>query len=282
MRIRLILTTVAVIVFFSACDEAPFFKKRKKVSKENYEEFKGEVLSHPSSTTSDSSSVFDKPGYDPNSDSMEGVLQTLQEGMMVDSAAIKTLGIDDSGIFNQEMHADSAIVTADTFTQDIKKITPAEIKALKYNLESFKLTDTVGRSAASCAKGTCKIWVRVSKKAQQLYLHLDGVLVDSFKVSTGTKGHETPNFDTKPNGLMFQKYTSKKYPGGNYNGLGNMPYVVFIKGGYAIHGTTVGNFKKLGSRASHGCIRLHPDHAKLLFELVKAAGSNYTWISVGD
>ena len=34
-----------------------------------------------------------------------------------------------------------------------------------------------------------------------------------------------------------------------------MPYSVFFRGGYAIHGT--GYVKQLGRPASHGCVRLH-------------------------
>jgi hypothetical protein len=48
--------------------------------------------------------------------------------------------------------------------------------------------------------------------------------------------------NVRGSGPIFKKYTSKKFSGGNYEGLANMPYAVFIKGGYAIHGTTTGNF----------------------------------------
>ena len=61
-----------------------------------------------------------------------------------------------------------------------------------------------------------------------------------------------------------------------------MPYAIFIKGGYAIHGTTPGNFLKLGHRASHGCIRLHPDNARKLFELVNSYGLQNTWVKVHE
>ena len=105
-------------------------------------------------------------------------------------------------------------------------------------------------------------------------------MVDTFKVSTGDRKHETPSMDRSPNGPTFQKYTSKKFPGGNYNGMGNMPYAIFIKGGYAIHGTTRGNIPKLGTKASHGCIRLHPDNAKIFFELVRNSGLENTWITI--
>ena len=61
-----------------------------------------------------------------------------------------------------------------------------------------------------------------------------------------------------------------------------MPYAVFLQGGYAIHGTTMGNFLKLGTKASHGCIRLHPDNAKVFNALVKTVGLQETWISIKD
>ena len=59
-----------------------------------------------------------------------------------------------------------------------------------------------------------------------------------------------------------------------------MPYAVFVKGGYAIHGTTPGNFSKLGRRASHGCIRMPPDNAKIFYELVKKIGLQNTWVTI--
>jgi lipoprotein-anchoring transpeptidase ErfK/SrfK len=65
-------------------------------------------------------------------------------------------------------------------------------------------------------------------------------------------------------------------------GLGNMPYAVFIKGGYAIHGTTPGNYSKPGTVASHGYKRLHPDNAIVLYELIKLIGLSDTWESAGD
>lgn len=134
--------------------------------------------------------------------------------------------------------------------------------------------------ANPCAQIQCPLWARVNISQQRLYLYIDGVISDTFNVTTGDKKHATPSMDRHPSGPMFTKYTSKKFPGGNFMGLGNMPYVVFIRGGYAIHGTTPGNFKKLGSRGSHGCIRLHPTNAKIFFDLVKKIGLNNVWVTI--
>lgn len=61
-----------------------------------------------------------------------------------------------------------------------------------------------------------------------------------------------------------------------------MPYVVFIQNGYGVHGTTLGNIRRLGKKASHGCIRLHPDNGKIFNELVRRAGIENTWITVEE
>ncbi|MCR4282552.1 MAG: L,D-transpeptidase, partial [Bauldia sp.] len=53
---------------------------------------------------------------------------------------------------------------------------------------------------------------------------------------------------------------------------------IFFKGGYAIHGTNY--IKRLGTPASHGCVRLHPDNAAQLFALVRENGMVNTKIVV--
>lgn len=135
---------------------------------------------------------------------------------------------------------------------------------------------------ADCKRIECKVWAQVVRSTQTMYLYENGKLIGTWKVSTGTKSHGTPNFDRHPNGRIYDKYTSSKYPGGDYNGLGNMPYAVFIHGGFAIHGTGKGNWPKLGQRASHGCIRVHPDNAYTFNRLVRQYGIANTWITVQE
>jgi hypothetical protein len=57
-----------------------------------------------------------------------------------------------------------------------------------------------------------------------------------------------------------------------------MPYAIFFHEGYAIHGTTV--ISRLGSPASHGCVRLHPRDAAVLFALVQKSGMANTTVVV--
>lgn len=132
----------------------------------------------------------------------------------------------------------------------------------------------------SCYQDSCNVFARVSKRNQKLYLSVGGTVQNVFDVSTGAAGHTTPNMDQHPNGRIYDRYSSNAYPGGDYNGLGNMPYAVFIKGGFAIHGTPRANWPKLGQPASHGCIRVHPDNGKMFNRLVRANGVANTWITV--
>jgi hypothetical protein len=132
----------------------------------------------------------------------------------------------------------------------------------------------------SCYRNSCPIWADVDKNAQRLYLYIDGALTYTWKTSTGRVGYETPDMDTHPNGRIYDRYTSTKYPDGDYNGLGNMPYAVFIQGGYAIHGTTRGNWSMLGRPASHGCVRLHPNNGQIFNLLVRKNGIRNVWITV--
>jgi lipoprotein-anchoring transpeptidase ErfK/SrfK len=146
------------------------------------------------------------------------------------------------------------------------------------SLES--VTDSVLSRVSSCTRDSCTIWARVNKAQQLMYLYENGILIGTYPTSSGAPGFDTPDFDRRPNGRIYDKYTSKAYPGGDYKGLGNMPYAVFIEGGFAIHGTGKSNWKRLGSPASHGCIRIHPDNALIFNRLVRKYGIYQTWITV--
>lgn len=155
-----------------------------------------------------------------------------------------------------------------------------------YELEtglSAHLDTSELKNKAGCSRMSCKVFLDVSVATQVGNIYVDGVLKYSVKVSTGTVGHATPTsgyLDNHPDGRVYDKYTSGKYPGGDYNGLGNMPYAVFIKGGFAVHGTGRSNWPKLGTRASHGCVRMHPDNARIFNRLVRSVGVAQTWIRV--
>lgn len=151
---------------------------------------------------------------------------------------------------------------------------------LEMNLATDFFQDSLEDLLPRCYRNSCKIWVDIDKFTQRLYLYIDGVLTYTWKTSTGREGFETPDIDSRPDGRIYTRYVSTKYPEGDYNGLGNMPFAVFIYGGYAIHGTTRGSWGNLGHPASHGCIRLHPDNGQILNVMVRRNGVHNVWVTV--
>lgn len=89
-------------------------------------------------------------------------------------------------------------------------------------------------------------------------------------VSTARAGFTTPRGHFAPIGMERMHY-SKKY----HNSP--MPYSIFFRGGYAIHGTYA--LSALGTPASHGCVRLSPEHAKMLYEMVQNEGASISIVS---
>lgn len=120
-----------------------------------------------------------------------------------------------------------------------------------------------------------KVKAVVSKSEQRLrvYLNCSDSPSYTFATSTGKAGHTTPPMNANPSGRLGSiSNSSKKYPGGGCAPYGNMPYAVYIAyggGGYAIHGTCAEG--KLGSVASHGCIRISRANAKTFQDIVRAA-----------
>lgn len=104
---------------------------------------------------------------------------------------------------------------------------------------------------------------RVSIDEQRMRLFHEGVLHAEWLVSTARKGYVTPKGVYKPYWL------SKNHRSSLYNNA-PMPFAVFFRGNYAIHGTD--QIEKLGTRASAGCVRLHPDNASFVFAIAQIHG----------
>ncbi len=123
-----------------------------------------------------------------------------------------------------------------------------------------KAAFAAGLLLLSGAAAQAGIVVTVDKSAQQLTVNVDGATRYQWPVSTARWGYRTPNGTYRPQRLERQWY-SRKYD------WSPMPYSIFFDGGYAIHGSN--EVSRLGRPASHGCIRLHPQNAAILFDLVK-------------
>ena len=125
----------------------------------------------------------------------------------------------------------------------------------------------------SFASAQAEVVVTVDKTAQQLSVAVDGFTRYQWPVSTARWGYRTPNGTYRPQRLA-RKWFSRKYD------WSPMPYSIFFNGGYAIHGSY--EISHLGRPASHGCIRLHPENAAVLFALVQAHIQDTAIVVTGD
>src|SRR5215207_3996334 len=112
----------------------------------------------------------------------------------------------------------------------------------------------------------------IKKATQRMTVTVDWQAPYSWPVSTGMKGYATPAGSFRPFRLEEDHY-SKEWDDAP------MPHSIFFTAaGHAIHGTNA--VRRLGSRASHGCVRLAPANAAKLFELVRSEGLGRTKIVV--
>ncbi len=122
------------------------------------------------------------------------------------------------------------------------------------------------------AAAEAKISIIVDKDVQQMTVLVDGVTKYTWPVSSGNPSHETPNGSFQTFRLEEDHY-SKEFD------EAPMPHAIFFtKKGHAIHGTD--SVSRLGSPASHGCVRLSRANAATLFAMVKADGVLNTTVTL--
>jgi lipoprotein-anchoring transpeptidase ErfK/SrfK len=124
---------------------------------------------------------------------------------------------------------------------------------------------------ASLLPARAEVVVRIDKSAQRMSVSVDGRTRYDWAVSTARRGYVTPNGVYRPQ-MLARRWYSRKY----HNSP--MPYSIFFRGGYAIHGSYETAW--LGRPASHGCVRLLPAHAAVLFSLVQEGNHGGTRIIV--
>jgi lipoprotein-anchoring transpeptidase ErfK/SrfK len=121
------------------------------------------------------------------------------------------------------------------------------------------------------ARAEAAIVVHIDRARQIMAVVVDGVPRYFWRISTGRRGYGTPAGIFHPQRLALRWYSRKYYHS-------PMPYSIFFHGGIAIHGTYETAY--LGRAVSHGCVRLSPAHAAMLFDLVEQEGSGSTTIVV--
>ncbi len=124
-------------------------------------------------------------------------------------------------------------------------------------------------SAASAQASS--LVARVDVAAQKMVVVHYGKVLYEWPVSTARAGYATPRGEFRPQRIhkMWHSRTYDNAP---------MPYAVFYDRGWAVHGTSA--VSRLGTPASHGCVRLETVNAEIFYSLVRKVGAGNTRIIV--
>ncbi|MBR0697112.1 L,D-transpeptidase [Bradyrhizobium lablabi] len=125
---------------------------------------------------------------------------------------------------------------------------------------------------ATASAAQAKVAITVDKNNQEMTVAVDGVERYHWPVSTGIPSYETPSGSFRTF-RMEEDHFSKEFDDAP------MPHSIFFtKIGHAIHGTD--SVSKLGSPASHGCVRLSRANAATLYALVQEQGVLSTTVTL--
>jgi len=120
----------------------------------------------------------------------------------------------------------------------------------------------LGFSSAVCAANA--VVISVDKTSQRRTVSVDGATRYVWPVSTGR-----PGFDT-PNGIFHPFRLDRDHHSTVYENAPMPDSIFFTKSGDAVHGFF--DTPHLGMAVSHGCVRLSPANAAVLYDLVQQRG----------
>ena len=174
------------------------------------------------------------------------------------------------GLDLNQIEVEDFSVTGDTSTG--KNMRPA--RHFSYRFSGLLFTTALGLplTFTFATAALADIQINIDKSSQHMTVAVDGTQRYDWPVSTGRPGYDTPDGNFKPN-RMDADHFSQEWDNAP------MPHAIFIDlHGHAIHGFF--DVKHLGLPVSHGCIRLSPDHAAILFDLVKQQGMANTKVAI--
>jgi lipoprotein-anchoring transpeptidase ErfK/SrfK len=116
------------------------------------------------------------------------------------------------------------------------------------------------------------ILITVSKPSQRMTVNVDGIDKFVWPVSTGAPGYDTPSGTYRPFRMEVDHF-SQQWDNAP------MPHSIFFTLiGHAIHGSY--HIKTLGQAVSHGCVRISPDNATVLYGMIQKAGMKNTTVVI--
>jgi hypothetical protein len=116
------------------------------------------------------------------------------------------------------------------------------------------------------------IVISIDKSTQRMLVAVDGQTRYDWPVSTGRAGFDTPSGVFKINRMDADHHSNE------YEDAFMPDSMFFDLNGHAIHGFS--DVPHLGMAVSHGCVRLSPTNAAVLFALVKQQGMANTTVEI--
>lgn len=163
-----------------------------------------------------------------------------------------------------EETAPPAPPTVSTDVEPLPTVQPANDPAAATPTPLPQPTATPAPAPAAPAPAYGAKYIVVNLSSQWLYAYQGDVLVFEAPVSTGRDGFNTP-VGTFSVYAKLPSQTMSGTLGGESYYVPNVPSVMYIYGGVALHGTYWHNQFGTGVRMSHGCINLPLDSAAWLY-----------------
>jgi lipoprotein-anchoring transpeptidase ErfK/SrfK len=188
----------------------------------------------------------------------------------VPAIALPAISLNAAAAEAPKFGAEGVTIAQPTATTDAKTAaahTGNAAPSVQPTLETAKVDDTP--QAPAVLEPT--LIAMIDLATQRMEVSEDGVEKYSWPISSGTSEFPTPRGTFRPQWVAKMWY-SRKYDNAP------MPNAVFINGGVAVHATP--HVSRLGTPASHGCIRLSPVNAKIFYGLVQKHGMKMTKVSV--
>jgi hypothetical protein len=136
----------------------------------------------------------------------------------------------------------------------------------------FALMSSLWLCIAPTLSASADVLISIDKASQRMLVSVNGQQRHAWPISSGAAGYDTPSGSFRPL-RMERTHFSKEWDNAP------MPHSIFFTSdGHAIHGTN--HTRQLGRPASHGCVRLAPRDAAILFALVRAEGLPNTQVVV--
>jgi len=128
--------------------------------------------------------------------------------------------------------------------------------------------DSESETTGATTETGSQILIDIDKSRQEMTVFVDGIEQYNWPVSTGGPGYATPS------GTFAASSLNKVWYSKQWDNAPMPNSIFFTKEGHAIHGSY--ETKKLGRAVSHGCVRLAPENAKILYALVEEQGVGNT------